>query len=71
MEIRIGIVHSPRELTFETDVAAAEIEKLVSESASPVVRFTDDKGRVILVNRELLAYIEIGEETQRRVGFVA
>lgn len=71
MEIRIGIVHSPRELTFETDVTAAEIERLVAEGVSPVVRFIDDKGRVILVNRELLAYIEIGEETQRRVGFVA
>ena len=72
VEIRIGILHSPRELTFETDASAAEIERLVvNGDGSPVVRFTDDKGRVVLVNRELMAYVEIGEETQRRVGFVA
>lgn len=70
MEIRIGILHSPRELTFETDATAAEIEERVADTGE-VVRFTDDRGRVILVNRSVLAYVEIGEETQRRVGFVA
>ena len=74
MELRIGILHTPRELTFETDSTAAEIEQLIADAAaaqSPVVRFTDDRNRVILVNREQLAFVEIGEETQRRVGFVA
>lgn len=74
MELRIGILHTPRELSFETDATAAEIEQLIADAAaseSPVVRFTDDRNRVFLVNREQLAFVEIGEETQRRVGFVA
>nr|WP_225750932.1 DUF3107 domain-containing protein [Pseudoclavibacter sp. Marseille-Q3772] len=74
MELRIGILHSPRELTFETNQSAEEIEKSVSralESESGVVRFTDDRERVILVNAAQIAFVEIGEETVRRVGFTA
>lgn len=74
MELRIGILHSPRELTFETNQSAEEIEKSVSralESESGVVRFTDDRDRVILVNAAQIAFVEIGEETVRRVGFTA
>lgn len=74
MELRIGILHSPRELTFETNQSAEEIEQSVShalESESGVVRFTDDRERVILVNAAQIAFVEIGEETVRRVGFTA
>lgn len=74
MELRIGILHSPRELTFETNQSAEEIEKSVSralESESGVVRFTDDRERVTLVNAAQIAFVEIGEETVRRVGFTA
>lgn len=74
MELRIGILHSPRELAFETSEPAAQIEQNVTEaltSGKPVVRFTDDKQRVFLVNVNNLAYLEIGEESQRRIGFVA
>lgn len=74
MELRIGILHSPRELTFETNQSAEEIEKSVSralESESGVVRFTDDRERVILVNAAQIAFVEIGEEAVRRVGFTA
>lgn len=74
MELRIGILHSPRELTFETNQSAEEIEKSVSralDSEVGVVRFTDDRERVILVNAAQIAFVEIGEETVRRVGFTA
>lgn len=71
MEIRIGIQHTARELTFETNSTAADIEQLVADGGGPMIRFTDERDRVILVNREHLAYVELGEETQRRVGFVA
>lgn len=70
MELRIGILHSPRELTFETNATAAEVQDLLAGDG-PMVRFVDDRERVYLVNREQIAFVEIGEETQRRVGFVA
>lgn len=70
MELRIGILHSPRELSFETNDSATEIQERIV-SAEAVLRFEDDKGKIYLVNAQQLAYVEIGEETPRRVGFVA
>lgn len=74
MDIRIGINNSPRELSFESDQPAADIEKIVAtalESDAKLIRLVDDKGRVFLVPVEAFAYIEVGSESSRRVGFVA
>ncbi|WP_101650852.1 DUF3107 domain-containing protein [Brevibacterium ihuae] len=71
MEIRIGVQHAPRELVIESTATAEEITEQVSSalSGSGVLGLTDSKGRQILVPAAALAYVEIGEEQQRRVGF--
>ena len=74
MDIRIGITNSPRELSFETEQSAAEIEKIVAaalDSGAKYFRLADDKNRVYLVAVDTFAYIELGAEGSRRVGFVA
>lgn len=74
MDIRIGITNSPRELSFETNQPSAEIEKIVAtalESDAKYIRFVDDKERVYIVAADTFAYIELGAESSRRVGFVA
>lgn len=74
MDIRIGIINSPRELSFESVESAADIEKAVTtalEKDSKFIRLVDDKGRIFLVPSQSLAYIEVGSEHSRRVGFVA
>lgn len=74
MDIRIGITNSPRELSFETDQSAAEIEKIVAEALegdAKFIKLVDDKHRVYLVASDTFAYIELGSESSRRVGFVA
>lgn len=72
VEIRIGIENSARELNFETNQSAADVEKVVNDSLeSGIARFVDDRDRVILVNATKITFVEIGEEAQRRVGFVA
>lgn len=74
MELRIGIQHAPRELTIETDQEAADIEQLVQEAFeknAPLVRFTDDKQRVYLVQTAQILYVEVSGEAPRRVGFIA
>lgn len=74
MEIRIGIVNSPRELSFETAQSGAEVEKTVAaalDSGAAFLRLLDDAGKVYLVPVPSLAYIEVGSEKVRRVGFVA
>ena len=74
MDIRIGIKHSARELSFDTSESAATVEKKVAEaieSSSKLINLTDSKGNVFLVPTEALAYLEIGAEEARRVGFIA
>lgn len=74
MEIRIGIQNSARELGFESSQSAAEIEKAVSdalEAGATHVRLLDEGGKVYLIPSASLAYVEVGSEKTRRVGFVA
>ncbi|MEI5583310.1 MULTISPECIES: DUF3107 domain-containing protein [unclassified Agromyces] len=73
MDLRIGIQNSPRELGFETSQTAEEVEQAVSAALtgqSPVLRLTDSKGAVFVVPAAALAYVEIGTEAARRIGFV-
>lgn len=73
MDLRIGIQNSPRELSFETSQTAAEVEQAVAAALSgqsPVLRLTDTKGTVYVVPAAALAYVEIGTEEARRIGFV-
>lgn len=74
MDVRIGIQNSPRELSFETSQSAAEVEQAVAAALagqSAVLKLSDDKGTMYVVPAAALAYVEIGSEESRRVGFVA
>ena len=74
MDIRIGIANSPREINFESSQTSAEVEKVVADALAADAKFvklTDVKGNVFLVPVGSLAYLEIGSEESRRVGFVA
>ena len=74
MDIRIGIANSPREINFESSQTSAQVEKIVAdalESDSKFVKLSDDKGKVYIVPTAALAYLEVGSEESRRIGFVA
>ncbi|MBX3067559.1 MAG: DUF3107 domain-containing protein [Microbacteriaceae bacterium] len=74
MEIRIGIINNARELNFETERSAAEVEKLISDALhneSKLIKFEDAKGDIFLVPIASVAYIELGSGVTRRIGFVA
>lgn len=74
MEIRIGIINTGRELSFDTGASADEVRSQVSaalEQSSTHLNFSDVKGNSYLVPTANLAYIELGTEESRRVGFVA
>ena len=74
MEIRIGILNAPRELSFETDESASEVGGKVGTAitgGSPVLELTDNKGAQYVVPVAGIAYVQIGAEETRRVGFVA
>ncbi|MFJ2368663.1 DUF3107 domain-containing protein [Microbacterium sp. NPDC087665] len=74
MEIRIGIIHTGRELSFETATPSDEVRAQIAaalEQSTAHVSFTDVKGNSYIVPTANLAYIELGTEESRRVGFVA
>jgi hypothetical protein len=73
MEVRIGVVYSPKELTVEIDSSpeqiVAHVEKALSESAH-MLWMHDDRGRRIGVPLDKIAYVEIAhDDDARRVGF--
>ena len=74
MEIRIGIINTGRELSFDTSSSADEVRAQVTaalEQNSSHITLNDSKGSSYIVPTANLAYIELGTEESRRVGFVA
>lgn len=74
MEIRIGITQSGRELSFETNESAKAVSELVTDALATQaahVSFSDAKGSTFIVPTASIAYVELGSEETRRVGFVA
>lgn len=71
MELHIGIQNIARELTFEVDQTAEEIEAAVTEalSSNGLFKVTDEKGRKAMIPAATLAYVSVGEDEPRRVGF--
>jgi len=70
VEVKIGIVESPRELVVSSDQTPDEVQKLVDASLNggDPLKLLDDKGRRFLVRADQIAYVEIAP-AERRVGF--
>jgi C4-type Zn-finger protein len=73
VEIHIGIAHSAREIVFESDKTAAEVEKTIADQVAggdgAMLRLEDNKGHVYLVPTKTLTYVELTQESSRKVGF--
>lgn len=71
MEIKIGVQNVAREIVLESAQDAEAVAKTVGEAINDggQLRLKDDKGRLIIVPGNALAYVEIGAEEVRRVGF--
>lgn len=71
MEVKIGVQHVARELVLESTQSAEEVQAAVAAAigGSPTLELVDDKGRVLVVPAATIAYVEIGVEESRKVGF--
>lgn len=71
MEIKVGIQHVAREITVETDETAADVEKnlLKALADETILTLTDAKGRKVLIPVDKIAYVDLGQEHVRPVGF--
>jgi hypothetical protein len=74
VEVKIGVQHVARELVLESAQSPQDVEKAVADALKAdlgVLSLVDEKGRRVLVPADKLAYVEIAESEQRRVGFGA
>jgi hypothetical protein len=73
MEVRIGVVHTPKELTFESDAEPDAIISTLEDAiakGSSLVWLEDGKGRKVGVPADKVAYVELlVDDGSRKVGF--
>jgi hypothetical protein len=71
VEIKVGIQHVNREIVVESSGSAADVEKALADALSNESFFTvvDDRGRKVLIPAAKIAYVDLGEENARHVGF--
>ncbi|WP_431709718.1 DUF3107 domain-containing protein [Glutamicibacter uratoxydans] len=71
MEIRIGIQNVAREVVLESEQDNAAITDVVTTALNEggQLRLTDSKGREVIVPVAGIAYVEVGPDQVRRVGF--
>ncbi|MBA2456487.1 MAG: DUF3107 domain-containing protein [Nocardioidaceae bacterium] len=74
MEVKIGVYNAPREIVFESEDTPDAILTALREALSGgdgLLVLSDEKGRTVAVPGARVAYVELGEESSRRVGFRA
>ena len=73
MEVKIGVVYTPKELIVDADGKVDDVMKTIDsalgDGGGSVLWLTDRKGRRVGVPVDKIAYIEVGEEESKRVGF--
>ena len=72
MEIKIGVVESPRELLVTSDLSPEAVEALVAEALDgkqSVLTLADDKGRRFVIPSARISYVAIGAADPRNFGF--
>ena len=73
MEVRIGVVYTPREIVLEmgddAESVSTTIENALKEKTA-LFWLTDTKGKRLGIPLDKLAYVEIaGPDADRKVGF--
>ena len=73
MEVRIGVVYTPREIVLEmgddAETVSTTIENAVKEKTA-LLWLTDTKGKRVGIPLDKLAYVEIASaDADRKVGF--
>ena len=71
MEVKIGVLHTPRELVLDSAQTADEVSAAVAAAIADgsVLSLVDERGRTVMVPSDRVAYVEISPASARRVGF--
>lgn len=71
MEIKVGIQHVTREVMVDSTQSKADVEEAFASAVADgtVLSLTDERGRKVMIPASKIAYLDLGEENTRRVGF--
>jgi hypothetical protein len=71
VEVKIGVRDVAGQVMLESDAMPDEVAAAVTAAVKDgsVLQLTDEKGRLILIPGELIGFVEIGPQVERRVGF--
>jgi hypothetical protein len=73
MELRIGVVHTPKELSLDLDGSADEIVATFDaalKDGARIVWVTDVRGRRVGIPADKIGYVELDEDgSSKHVGF--
>ena len=73
MDVRIGVVYTPKELALEVDGSVDKTVDLVNQALAgtePMLWLTDSKGKKGGVPTDKIAYVEVDAgDADKRVGF--
>jgi hypothetical protein len=69
--IRIAVTNVNSELSFEASESPKEVRAAIDKAIAvgSTLSLTDTKGREYLIPAEKIGFVEIGEQSERRVGF--
>jgi hypothetical protein len=73
MEVRIGVVHTPKEISLDVESSLDEVKEAIEKALADddgVLWLNDGRGRVVGVPAERVAYVEIeADGAAKQVGF--
>jgi hypothetical protein len=71
VQVRITVANVTSDINFESALAAADIQSAVKAAlkSGEALTLEDIRGRVVMVPADKIGFVEIGEQTDRRVGF--
>jgi hypothetical protein len=71
VQVRITVANVTSDINFESALGAAEIQSAVNAAlkSGDALTLEDIRGRVVMVPADKIGFVEMGEQTDRRVGF--
>lgn len=71
VQVRITVANVNSDVNFESSLSAADIQSAVNAAlkSGEALTLEDIRGRVVMVPADKIGFVEIGEQTDRRVGF--
>ncbi len=72
MEVKIGVLNSPREIVIDSSQTPDEVQAAYESAlkgSDSTFSLSDDKGRTVIIAVSAVAYLDVSQADVRRVGF--